>query len=951
MSSPGHATRIMPPRLPEPPTPFRFPFVAAIAPVVIAIVIWLVTGSAFALLFAALGPVAAIATFVDSRVSGRRTNRRELTRFFGDLELVRSDVDRAQRSERDELVANVPDAAAIATRRGADPSRWTAGASAPVLVTLGTGTIRSSTLFESRVREGDLADSFARELDDLDGAAAILDRAPVVVDARLGIGVFGQHRLATAFARTIVVQLGWALSPGEYWCHLNTAAEVFSALPHAKGALANATGASFAEFGARSAPVPLIRVATADSQAHLPDSCRVVVGITDGRVLVMRHPEFRQPTPVVPSYVSIEHVREWALATARDAQRDGLVVASAALAATAELASMLGTVDHVSRGTLACAVARTEDGLFELDLVKHGPHAVVGGTTGSGKSELLIAWVLAMAATYSPDRVTFLLVDFKGGSAFSALTPLKHTVGLITDLDESSAARALESLLAELRHRERTLVAAGARSIDDTDELPRLVIVVDEFAAMTSQFPELHALFSDLAARGRSLGIHLILCTQRPAGVVRDAVLANADLRISLRVNNRADSLAVVGSEDAAEIPGDARGRGVVQLAGGPGRTVQFAIASERDALTVANRWLAAASPRRPWCEPLDDVISPDVLEPTKGGLSFGVTDVPNEQRRGIACWRPGVDGHMLVLGAPSSGKSTALAAIARTARNVDWIPAEPAAAWDAIAELTVERQTAGAGGDSLIVIDDFDSLVSRFSAEYRGEFIERVASGLRDGRSRGIYFAIAAQRSTPDFQSLLALLPARLWLRHATRNEFVVAGGDGTSYIDRLPPGGGVWQGERVQVVYARPVDRHPVRPAESRVAMSRPLAIVSTRVGSLRRLLDSQPEFLVVELAGVGVDVRTFVESQTQSQGRRVVLVGDVDEWQSRWGAMSALRPVAEILFDGCTPADFRVLTRSRELPPPLSPPNGLGTSPLLWRLEQDGTATRVRLTPPQP
>jgi S-DNA-T family DNA segregation ATPase FtsK/SpoIIIE len=203
----------------------------------------------------------------------------------------------------------------------------------------------------------------------------------------------------------------------------------------------------------------------------------------------------------------------------------------------------------------------------------------------------------------------------------------------------------------------------------------------------------------------------------------------------------------------------------------------------------------------------------------------------------------------------------------------------------------------------------------------------------------------------TPDCQSLLTLLPARLWLRHASRNEFVVAGGEGGSFIDRLPPGGGLWQGERVQVVCAIPAERHERRPAESRISTRGPLAIVSTRVGIIRRHLEAQPGFTVVDVAAAGSDVHAFAESKPQSASTRLVILGDVDDWQSRWGALSALRPVAEILFDGCSPADFRVLTRSRELPPPLSPSNGLGTAPLVWRLEQDGTATRARLTPRLP
>ena len=159
---------------------------------------------------------------------------------------------------------------------------------------------------------------------------------------------------------------------------------------------------------------------------------------------------------------------------------------------------------------------------------RDGPHAVVAGTTGAGKSELLVSWVLAMAARHPPSAVTFLLVDFKGGAAFAPLARLPHVSAPSAIWTRVAAARAIESLRAELRRRERVLAECGARSIDElvapaSSAQAALVIVVDEFAAVVSDQPELHELFADLAARGRSLGLHLILCTQRPSGVVRDA--------------------------------------------------------------------------------------------------------------------------------------------------------------------------------------------------------------------------------------------------------------------------------------------------------------------------------------------------------------------------------------------------------------------------------------------
>ncbi|RII96145.1 cell division protein FtsK, partial [Clavibacter nebraskensis] len=117
-------------------------------------------------------------------------------------------------------------------------------------------------------------------------------------------------------------------------------------------------------------------------------------------------------------------------------------------------------------GTLAAVIGVGHAGPVAVDLVADGPHAVVAGTTGSGKSELLVTWMAALAAAHPPEEVTVLLVDFKGGAAFDPLLVLPHAVGLVTDLDGQGARRALESLRAEVRHRERVLRDAGARDVD-----------------------------------------------------------------------------------------------------------------------------------------------------------------------------------------------------------------------------------------------------------------------------------------------------------------------------------------------------------------------------------------------------------------------------------------------------------------------------------------------------
>ena len=200
---------------------------------------------------------------------------------------------------------------------------------------------------------------------------------------------------------------------------------------------------------------------------------------------------------------------------------------------------------HRKPGNLRAIVGQSAQGTFSLDLRSDGPHALVGGTTGAGKSELLQAWILGMAAAHSPQRVTFLLVDYKGGSAFRDCVALPHTVGLVTDLSPHLVRRALASLSAELRYREHLLARHRAKDLaelerrGEVDVPPSLVIVVDEFAALVQEVPGFVEGVVNVAQRGRSLGLHLILATQRPAGVIKDNLRANTNLRLALRVGRR----------------------------------------------------------------------------------------------------------------------------------------------------------------------------------------------------------------------------------------------------------------------------------------------------------------------------------------------------------------------------------------------------------------------------
>ena len=369
-------------------------------------------------------------------------------------------------------------------------------------------------------------------------------------------------------------------------------------------------------------------------------------------------------------------------------------------------------------GTLRAIVGEADGEPHALDLRLHGPHALLGGTTGAGKSELLQTWILAMAAAHSPQRVTFLLVDYKGGSAFRNCVNLPHTVGLVTDLSPPLVRRALVSLGAELTYREHLFARKKVKDLleleqtGDPDTPPSLVIVVDEFAALVQEVPDFVNGVVNVAQRGRSLGLHLVLATQRPR-VIKDNLRANTNLRLALRMADEADSLDVLGSPEAAHIDPALPGRAVSKT--GPGPLVPFQAAYVGGWTTSGHRrpdvlieelvigtgrpWRApepaAAAvdaghgptnivritdnirrasaraqlppPRRPWLDELATAYDLSRLPTHRRDdeLVFGVVDEPEYQRQTTAVFYPDRDGNLAIYGTGGSGKSTALRSFA----------------------------------------------------------------------------------------------------------------------------------------------------------------------------------------------------------------------------------------------------------------------------------------------
>jgi len=464
-----------------------------------------------------------------------------------------------------------------------------------------------------------------------------------------------------------------------------------------------------------------------DQSVALPVECRATIEVVGPTATTLRV-AVQEGSPV--DGVAMDGVGEaWAqrfaraLAPLQDATPDD---ADTELPAHARLlnllpfdatdAAALETAWRVSpRGTAVTLGVGSDGAAFSVDLRVDGPHALIAGTTGAGKSELLQTLVAGLAVANRPDELAFVLIDYKGGAAFKDCARLPHTVGTVTDLDGHLTERALTSLGAELRRRERVLRDAGCKDIDDLlssgfatgGTLPRLVLVVDEFATLAEELPDFVGGLVGIAQRGRSLGVHLVLATQRPSGVVSADIRANTNLRVALRVTDPAESADVVDVKDAAAISRATPGRAVARV--GAGGVIGFQSARVGGCATVAEplarvrvlAWgragdpnpprdrasvagptdlarlvdaarqaadsLGARSVDSPWLPPLPSVVTvtelPTVNSPA--AVPFGLLDLPGEQRRSPLVLDLEHGGHLLVAGGPRSGRSTVLRSLA----------------------------------------------------------------------------------------------------------------------------------------------------------------------------------------------------------------------------------------------------------------------------------------------
>ncbi|MFJ6217297.1 FtsK/SpoIIIE domain-containing protein [Streptomyces sp. NPDC092296] len=878
--------RVRLPMPPTPPSRRPFPLLLMVAPMVLGLVMVSVFHSYFYLVFVVFSPLMAVSNWIVGRRGNRKQHEEAARRYRERRRVLEAEVRRAVGRERRVRGVAGPDPATVAlTAIGPGSRLWERRRRDPDHLVLRLGTVDQPSVKElddpardenhRTVRwnvpevpigveipdhgvvgvagAGEPTQALARWLV---AQAAVLHsprdlRIVLLTDPRRAAGwawVRWLPHLRPAGANGPVVSVG-----NDPESTANRVSELVAQIQARQRALGSSMGKAMFNDpdvlviadGARQlrdvpgmvqvlTDGPRVRVFSVcldDQERLLPEECSTVV-LAAGHRLTVRRTGAPDITDVRADLVDPEWCEQ--LARALAPVRDVSPEHDAGLPQRVRLLDLLGLeppraaalLDRWRRrpASTGFVLGTGYDGPLALDLVRDGPHGLVAGTTGSGKSELLQSFVASLAAANRPDELTFVLVDYKGGSAFRECAQLPHTLGMVTDLDAHLVERALESLGAELRRRERLLAEVGAkdhaeyrarRAADPAlAPLPRLLLVIDEFATLVREVPDFVPGLIGIAQRGRSLGIHLVLATQRPAGAVTSDIRANTTLRIALRVTDATESQDIIDTSEAVHIPSSTPGRALVRLghrtavpfqaawagAERPGSAPAAAEPRVRGPVRAAElSWTGLGRPARLPAAPDEDAAAPSAPAPTD--LQALVAAV-REAAAGLddftpqpSPWLPALDEQVLLDelpaldGEPAGGPGGALPPIPYALEDVPQLQQRRVAAADLAVfghlyvigaprsgRTQVLRTLAGsaarttscadvqlygidAGGGGLAALETLPhcgAVVSRHDLERLERLLHRLTQELTQRQEA------CSERSAAGLNELRALLPAR---------------------------------------------------------------------------------------------------------------------------------------------------------------------------------------------
>lgn len=655
-----------------------------------------------------------------------------------------------------------------------------------------------------------------------------------------------------------------------------------------------------------------------DEEEHLlPEECRAIVGFARGDParLHVASTGAQERRDVLADQVSPAYARQVARALAPlreddDEQRRG---APASLRLLDRLdfdppdAELIADGWRTGGRSARALLGRGPDGDFAVDLHRDGPHLLVAGAPGTGKSELLLTMIAGLAAVNRPDAFTVLLIDDRANEAYDDCAELAHAAGRLTDLDPHTAARALASLTALVRHREQLVAGAGAGHVEGhlTGEttagpaLPRLMIVIDELTPLVRKLPDFVSALVELARRGQNLGIHLVVATAQPAVAISAQVAANSNIRIALRTADKSQSRDVIGAPDAGRIPASTPGHGYARI--GTSTLVPFQSAriagptpgSDTSVVVAPLPWADAGRPPPPLpnstadtevssdtqtdlaelvaavndaarqlqvppapavcLPPLAEVVTIDSLagsageqDPAGSGrvepLPYALADLPARQRQETVCFDLQREGHLIVLGAEQSGRSTLLRTIAGSiaastspgdlhvhvidcGSSLESLASLPHCGsmltekdTDALArllgtlagEVTRRQQLLARDGDAdiaeqrsrvavdarlpylVVLLDGWEELPEQYADSDERGLIAIVHSLLSDGIPVGLHFVLSAGRGGLTGE-LSAAAAERILLRLDDAADYALAGTDRARLPAVVPPGRGL--------------------------------------------------------------------------------------------------------------------------------------------------------------
>ncbi|HEV8460221.1 MAG TPA: FtsK/SpoIIIE domain-containing protein [Gaiellaceae bacterium] len=752
---------------PNEPQRARLPLGASLIPLALGVGLFLLTHLPTMLFFSLLSPVMAVTTYMEDRRSGRKGFQARSREYRESTTALRAELESERRAELAARRAAAPSPAELldrATRH--EPTLWERRPGDDDFLRLRLGTADQPSLLSVEIEAGGSKELHG-EAESVASYFATAPAVPLTVGLTGAntVGVAGPREHVDGLVRCLLAQaaalhspveleIAAALGPdaeGEWdwlkWLphteptRLGTGpVAARSVIDEVARTVTSRRGDQASALGAQQTRIPHVLLVIDETVAperslvgnvlsgadsgvttiwlarerrDLPGESTIVVQLDEAtaRASVIDSASGFEHNDVSADELSAGRARELALALAplrdpggsRSRSIPPRVSLFDLLGIEAPSAAWVGSRWDDARD-LGATIGSTAGGLLSVDLRLDGPHGLVAGTTGAGKSELLQTLLASLAVSHAPNRLSFLLVDYKGGAAFKECVKLPHTVGLVTDLDAHLTRRALSSLNAELQRRERILRDADAKDLADLERRDpesapaSLLIVIDEFATLAKEVPDFVEGIVDVAQRGRSLGVHLILATQRPGGVVSENIRANTNLRIALRVNESAESSDVIGAGDAARIPRERPGRCFVRTGHGELTELQAAYvggasahATEQHPVVVrpfrmGEQWeraetvqaeatdltqlvaaaQAAADERgiergaSPWLDPLPAALPLESVQP-----AIGTIDEPQRQSQRPLEVDLEAEGSLLVYGAGGSGKTTLLRTLA----------------------------------------------------------------------------------------------------------------------------------------------------------------------------------------------------------------------------------------------------------------------------------------------